>query len=113
MRNRYVVFITSTLLAVALAGCSQNPEVAKKKYLESGMKYMDQQKYDSAIIQFKKALQIDPKFAEAHYQLAEADMKLDHNQDAFKEMSQVVELDPNHLKARVALGGMYLASGPH
>ena len=39
--------------------------------------------------------------------------KLDHNQDAFKEMSQVVELDPNHLKARVALGGMYLASGPH
>ncbi len=28
-------------------------------------------------------------------------------------MSQVVELDPNHFKARVALGGMYLASGSH
>ena len=41
MRNRYIVFITSTLLAVALVGCSKNPEVAKKKYLESGMKYMD------------------------------------------------------------------------
>src|SRR5579863_6469305 len=113
MRNRYVVFITSTLLAFALVGCSKNPEVAKKKYLESGMKYMDDSKYDSAVIQFRKAIQIDPKFAEAHYQLAEADLKLTHNQDAFREMSQVVELDPNHFKARIALGGMYLASGSH
>src|SRR5579863_3308973 len=113
MRNRYVVFITSTLLAFALVGCSKNPEVAKKKYLESGMKYMDDSKYDSAVIQFRKAIQIDTKFAEAHYQLALADMKLTHNQDAFREMSQVVELDPNHFKARVALGGMYLASGSH
>ncbi len=40
------------------------------------MKYMEQEKYDSAVIQFRKAIQIDPKFAEAHYQLAEADMKL-------------------------------------
>ena len=28
-------------------------------------------------------------------------------------MSHTVELDPNNFKARVALGGMYLASGPH
>ncbi len=51
------------------------------------MKYMEQQKYDSAIIQFRKAIQIDPKYAEAHYQLAEADLKLQHNQEAFREMS--------------------------
>ena len=111
MRNRYIVSVVMAGLAVVLAGCSRNPDVAKKKYLESGMKYMDQQKYDAAAIQFKKAIQIDPKFAEAHYQLAEADMKLSKNSEAFKEMSQVVELDPNHLKARVAVGGMYVASG--
>ena len=113
MRNRYIVSIVTTLLAVALVGCSKNPDVAKKKYLESGMKYMEQEKYDSAIIQFRKAIQIDPKFADAHYQLAEADLKLQHNQEAFREMSQTVELDPNNFKARVALGGMFLASGSH
>src|SRR5690349_17112624 len=114
MRNRYIVI--STLLAaltVVLGGCSRNPEVAKKKYLESGMKYMDQQKYDSAAIQFKKALQVDPKYADAHYELATADLKLEKRQEAFKEMSQAVELDPNNIKARIDLGGMYLASGPH
>src|SRR5215467_445027 len=113
MRNRYVVSVVLAVLTVALAGCSRNPEVAKKKYLESGMKYMDQDKADSAIIQFKKAIQIDPKFAEAHYQLALADLKISHNQDAFREMSQMVELDPNHFKARIALGGLFLASGSH
>ena len=113
MRNRYIVSFVAVLLALALAGCSKNPDVAKKKYLESGMKYMDQEKYDSAVIQFKKAIQIDPKFAEAHYQLALADLKVSHNQDAFREMSQTVELDPNHYKARQALGGMFLASGSH
>src|SRR5580704_11482339 len=112
MRNRYLVSMVMALL-IGIAGCSKNPDAAKKKYLESGMKYMEQQKYDSAIIQFRKAIQIDPKYAEAHYELAEADLKLTHNQDAFREMSQVVELDPNHYKARVALGGMFLASGSH
>ena len=80
MRNRYLVPIVMAMLAIFFAGCSRNPDVAKRKYLESGMKYMDQEKYDSATIQFKKALQIDPKYAEAHYQLAEADLKQDHNQ---------------------------------
>ena len=114
MRNRYLVPIVMSMLAVVLlGGCSRNPDVAKRKYLESGMKYMEQEKYDSAAIQFKKALQIDPKYAEAHYQLANADMKQGKNSDAFKEMSTAVELDPTHIKARLALGGMYLSSGSH
>ncbi len=84
MRNRYLVSIVMAVLAIVLAGCSRNPDVAKRKYLESGMKYMEQEKYDSAAIQFKKALQIDPKYAEAHYQLANADMKQGKNPDAFQ-----------------------------
>ena len=46
MRKRYIVSVVMAVLAVALAGCSRNPDAAKKKYVESGMKYMDQKKYD-------------------------------------------------------------------
>src|SRR5215471_4513239 len=113
MRNRYIVFTTLLAALLAIAGCSRNPEVAKKKYFESGQKYMTEQKYDSAAIQFKKALQIDPKYAEAHYQLGQAYMKLEKRPEAFKEMTQSVELDPNNIKARIDVGGMYMASGPH
>ena len=41
MRNRYIVLIFSLLIGLSLSGCRGNPEKAKQKYLESGMKYMD------------------------------------------------------------------------
>jgi tetratricopeptide (TPR) repeat protein len=112
MRNRYVVATLMVALMAVLAGCTRNPEAAKRKYLQSGMKYMDQKKYDSAVIQFKKALQVDPRFAEAHYELGNAEMKLKHWPDAFKEFSVAVDQDPNQMKARIAIAGMLLASGP-
>src|SRR6516225_9241237 len=72
MRNRYLVTAATALMAVLLivaTGCKGNPEKAKKKYLESGMSYVDKKRYDAAVIQFKKALQVDPNYADAHYQL--------------------------------------------
>ena len=72
MRNRYFISVATALMAVLLVaatGCKGNPEKAKKKYLESGQSYVDKKQYDAAVIQFKKALQVDPKYADAHYQL--------------------------------------------
>ena len=76
MRKRYIVLFLSVLIALSFSGCSRNPEKAKRKYLESGMKYMDSKQYEAATIQFKKAIQVDPKFAEAHYELGPAYLKL-------------------------------------
>src|SRR5437868_226037 len=104
MRNRYIVYILSAFLIFALAGCKGNPETAKRKYLESGQKYMEKKQYEAASIQFKKALQIDPKFAEAHYQLGTAMLGMQHWQEGFKELTTAVEQDPNNMKARADLG---------
>ncbi len=110
MRNRYIVFVVMAVLAIVLVGCTRNPETAKRKYLESGLKYMDQKKYDAAVIQFKKALQIDPRYAEAHFQLANAQMDLQHYPEGYKELTQTVDLDPNHFKARLSLGGLLMSA---
>src|SRR5271165_3951456 len=123
MRNRFVISITTVLVAALLivaTGCKANPEKAKKKYLESGLSYADKKQYDAAVIQFRKALQVDPKYAEAHYQLAEAYLRLAsqaHSQterdqflgQAFQELNQTVTLDPKNLKATVELGNLFLA----
>lgn len=111
MRNRYMAISLTVLLALLLAGCHRNPEAAKRKYLDSGQSYMDKKQYEAASIQFKKALQIDPRFAEAHYKLATALLALRRFPDAFKELNTTVELDPNNLKARADIGNLLVLSG--
>jgi hypothetical protein len=54
MRNRYIVIFTLALTAFTFAGCRSNPEKAKHKYFDSGMKFMDAKNYEAASIQFKR-----------------------------------------------------------
>ena len=112
MRNRFVISITTALVAVLLiaaTGCKANPEKAKKKYLESGVSYVDKKQYDAAAIQFKKALQVDPNYAEAHYQLALTYLRQGKGRDGYLELRQAVKLDPNNMKARLELGNLLWA----
>src|SRR5271167_768496 len=94
MRKRYIVLIVMSVLLVVFAGCTRNPAAAKRKYVESGIKYMDQKKYDSAVIQFKKALQIDPRYGEAHYELGQAELAQQHWAAVFREFSEAIIMIP-------------------
>ena len=107
MRKRYIVSIVMVALLVVFAGCTRNPDAAKRKYVESGKKYMEEKKYDSAVIQFKKALQIDPRYSEGHYELGQAELAQQHWAAAFKEFSVATDQDPNNVKAHLALGTLW------
>ena len=63
------------LLALAFAGCDSDPKVARQKYLETGNRYFKNGKYREAVIFYRRALQKDARFAEAYYQLGNAEMK--------------------------------------
>jgi tetratricopeptide (TPR) repeat protein len=113
MRNRYLVTVATAVMAVMLVaatGCKSNPEKAKKKYLESGMSYVEKKQYDAALIQFKKALQVDSKYAEAHYQLGLVLLHLQRPRDAYQELNTAATLDPKDLKARLQLGNLLWAA---
>jgi tetratricopeptide (TPR) repeat protein len=116
MRNRYVVTAATALVAMLLivaTGCKGNPEKAKKKYLESGLAYVDKKQYDAAVIQFKKALQVDPNYADAHYQLGLALLRQgndkQHLTQGYFELNQAAKLDPKNLKARLEMGNLLWA----
>ena len=96
-----------------LAGCSRDPNVRKQRYLESGEKYMAKAKYREASIQFLNALHLDPRFAEAHYQLAECDFKLGLLREGFVELQRAVLFQPGNLRARLELGQLLLAAGQY
>ena len=110
MKRSAVALLLATILCALFTSCSRDPNVRKQKYLESGKRYYEKTKYREAVIQFSNALQVDPRFAEAHYQLAQTYLKLGVFPSAYNELVRTVELQPDNDKAQIDLGNLLLAS---
>ena len=89
-----------------LTGCSRDPNVRKQKYLDSGEKYSAEGKYREAVIQFRNAILIDSRFAQAHYDLSQAYLKLGDSNDAFQELTRTVDLAPDNYRAHTDLANL-------
>lgn len=108
-RNFYTLPLFTILVAAVLliAACT-TPEKAKAQHVARGQALLKDKKFQEASLEFRNALQIDDKLAEAHWGLANAYEGLQRYQEAFEEMKQVVALDPNNLDVRVRVGNYYL-----
>jgi tetratricopeptide (TPR) repeat protein len=99
------------LTAAVVTGCSRDPNVRKQKYFESGQRYFAKGKYREAAIQYRNATEVDPTFAAAHYQMAEAFIKLQDWQDAYAELGRTLDLQPDNYKAHQEIANLLIASG--
>src|ERR1700682_4397688 len=61
-------------LTLFFASCRSDPQKAKSKYLAEGQKYLKKGQYGDASVEFRNALRLDPRFVDAYYQLAQADL---------------------------------------
>ncbi len=98
------------VLAALLAGCSKDPNVRKQKYLESGQRYYDKGQYHEAAIQFQNAIQVDSRFAEAHFKLGQTATKLNQWTAASQEFARTIQLNPDHYGARLELAKLLIFS---
>jgi tetratricopeptide (TPR) repeat protein len=96
------------VLAALLTGCSRDPNVRKQKYLESGQRYFDKGQYREAEIQFENAIQVDSRFADAHYKLALAAMKLQQWPTAYQELLTTVQLQPDQYAAHLDMANLLI-----
>ncbi|HEV8589388.1 MAG TPA: tetratricopeptide repeat protein [Pyrinomonadaceae bacterium] len=109
-RKFYVLPLFLVLLAAAaltFSACT-TPEKAKAQHVARGQELLKDKKFQEAALEFRSALQIDEKLADAHWGLANAYEGLQRYQEAFDEMRQTAALDANHLDVRVKLGNYYL-----
>ncbi len=106
-RFQYAV-VAVCLLAGLLTGCSRDPNVRKQKYLESGQRYFDKGQYRDAEIQFENAIQVDSRFADAHYRLALAALKLEQWPSAYQELSKTIEIQPDQYAAHLDLANLLI-----
>ncbi len=98
--------LISVILAI-LAGCGGADE-RKAAYLEKGNQLFSEGNYEKARLEFKNALQIDPKDADAHYKLGLALEKLGEWKPALSQFLAVLKLDDAHVGALVHTGQIYL-----
>lgn len=102
--------------AVTLVSCSRDPNVAKKRYLESGNKYFDRGKYKEASIMYRNALQKDLRYGPAQYKMGLTSIKLGQLAPAVQYLRRAVDLlpadQPDHWDAVVKLTEIYLAAAP-
>jgi len=106
-------FCAAVLAAAILAGCSRDPEVQKKKHFDRGVSYFQAGKYREAAIEYQNAIQIDPKYAQAHYELAQCFLKRSEWSLAYQELMRTVTLDASNAKAQLDLGSILLAGGKY
>ena len=102
--------VAAVLTAIVLAGCSRDPNVMKQKYFQSGTHYFEKGKYREAAIQYQNAIKLDPRYTEAHYQLAQCFLKMELRNGAFTELSRTVDLNPQNSKAHIDLGNLLIAA---
>jgi tetratricopeptide (TPR) repeat protein len=109
--------ITATILIalLTLVSCSRNPEVAKRRYLESGNKYFERSKFKEARIMYKDAIQKDRLFGPAYYKLGLTALKLNSFNEAVGALRRAVELisqdNPEYWDSVVKLSEIYLLVG--
>ena len=96
-------------LVVCTSGCSDK-EAQKRKVLASGDSYAANEQYDEAIIEYRRAIQIDPKDGDARLTLANAFLKVGVVSDALRELFRAGDLLPNNTGVQITIGSLLLAS---
>jgi tetratricopeptide (TPR) repeat protein len=112
MRFKQLITVFVLALVAMLGGCRRDPNVAKKKYVESGNRYFANNKFKEARIMYLDAIQKDQKYGPAYYRLGLTALKIGPVRDAVNAFRRAIELLPpeeaDHWDARVRLSEIYL-----
>src|SRR5262249_27315560 len=107
----YAPLASLFVLVLIFYGCGGDTQSKKTAYIQRGEAYVAKEKYAEAIIEFSNAVKLDPKDAQAHYQLALKYLKqggLPQMQAAFQALQKSVVLDPSLIDAQLKVGEFYL-----
>ena len=91
--------------------CHRDPITRIQKAMERGDREFNEGKYPEAIIYYGQALQLDSNYAQAHFKMAQSQMKLGSFASAFREFARTVEVDPQNWKAQLELAKLSLGGG--
>ena len=105
---KYVLVLLVSFCGLTACG---SPADSAARFIESGKELLAENKPEKARIEFKNAIQVDPKVAEPYYQLALLDEKAKNWKSMYANLLRVEQLNPMYHEATIKLGQLYLLSG--
>jgi tetratricopeptide (TPR) repeat protein len=91
-----------------MGACSKDPEVAKREYLRSGDRYASEKKFREAIVEYRNAIQQDPRYGEARLKLGDSYVEVGDVANAYREYLRAADLLPDNFEAQLKAGELLL-----
>jgi putative PEP-CTERM system TPR-repeat lipoprotein len=94
----------------ALAACSANSDRKKQAYVDSGDRYFAAGQYNEAVVEYRSAIQLNPRFAAAHSKLAAAYARRGNTDDALAEYVRASDSQPEDASLQLVAGNALLVA---
>ena len=115
VRMSILIVLTVVILCVSTGYPQEQEEAAQPSpteveaitELNKATELMHKSEYKEAIVFLKKAIELNPEFSEAHYNLGIVYERMGKHKDAIKMLKRTIELSPEDANAYYALGYAY------
>lgn len=97
------------VLVAALAGCTGGKE-RQAEYYSRAQSFFAEGNFEKSRVELKNALQIDGDYPDGRYLMALLEEKDQNWQQMFANLNLTIDLDPNHIPARIKIGQMFYAN---
>jgi tetratricopeptide (TPR) repeat protein len=106
-KTKNAMFIKSLYFAILWVGISSLPAQDAQSYFASANQKFNQGKYEEALIDYRKAIQLKPDFAEAYHNLGNIQYLLQDYEGALVQFNKSIQLKPNAPEAYSSRGALY------
>ncbi|HUI45145.1 MAG TPA: tetratricopeptide repeat protein [Nitrospirota bacterium] len=110
IKNRVLLGIVALLAVMITVSCG-GPEQKKAQFLNKGKALYEKGEYAKAQLEFRNAIQIDVKYADAYYMLGMTALRSGNPRGAYGGFAKAIELNPRHWDAQLQVGWFLLGSG--
>ena len=99
------------LASILVAACTSDPLATARQHFEKGNAQLERKAYPEAIIEYRRAVQSDPRLGEARLQLAYAYAVTGDGVNALREYVRAADLMPDDRDAQTKAGTFMLLAG--
>jgi tetratricopeptide (TPR) repeat protein len=102
--------LAAAILSMLLVACG-GADTRRGEHMQRGQEYFAAENWEKARVEFRNALQVTPDDPNARFMNARVAEKLNNLSDAARLYQATIDVAPDHIQARAALGRMYVFGG--